>query len=78
MIHVTGNRADEVAAQLKGEWAASGRPAPDREIVFIRSKNLRMSELDAIDCALPESLHFKKGLDFSQPSGGEIEIWLFV
>lgn len=78
MIHVTGNRADEVAAQLKREWTASGRPIPEREIVFIRGKSLRMSELDTIDCALPESLHFKKGIDFNQPAGAEIEIWLFV
>ena len=77
-IHVVGANATEASEKLRKEWAESGLKAPDAVILSICGKDMLMSDLEKIDAAVPECLHIKKGLEFSQPEGGNVELWLFI
>lgn len=77
-IHILASDGKDAAGKLAAEWAGAGLPAPGAEVLFVRGRNLLMSDLERIDNALPECPSLRKGLDFTEPIGGGVELWLFV
>ena len=76
-VHVVERSASKARATLAKAFSTEEVGTPEGIVVFIRSADLKMSELEKIESALPPSARFVKGMDFRRPSGGDIEIWVF-
>ena len=75
---VLSQNADEAADKIQQEWEQSGKPELSGMMAFIQSTSMTMDDLAIIDKVLPRASRIKKGLDFTNPDSGLIDIWVFA
>ena len=77
-IHIKAMSAPKAKAALRRELAEAD-PADFRAAIrFIRGEALTMRELDELLEMMPSGRETRTGYDSRRPSGGEIELFVFV
>ena len=76
-VHVIGRSTSKVCAAIKNEFDGKNINNPHGIILYIRSIILKMNDLEQIDQVLPRTDSIIRGVDFHNPSGGDIEVWVF-
>lgn len=77
-VNVVARSANEAAILLGIELAQIIDLPLSGIVVFLKSTSMTMRELERIDMVFPHCERFKRGISFSEPEGGEIEVWFFA
>lgn len=77
-INVVARSASEAAILLGIELSQINDLLISGIVVFLQSQSMTMRDLEHIDTVFPHCKHFKRGISFTKPEGGEIEVWFFA
>ena len=77
-VNVLARNANEAAILLRIELAQTNNLLISGIVVFLQSISLTMRDLEHIDTVFPHCERFKRGISFTKPEGGEVEIWFFA
>ena len=77
-VNVVARNADEAAILLKIELAQIDDLPLSGIVALVQSTAMTMQDLVNIDSAFPYCERFKRGISFTEPEGGEVEVWFFA
>ena len=77
-VNVVARSANEAAVLLGIELAQINDLLISGIVVFLQSQSMTMRDLEHIDTVFPHCKHFKRGISFTKPEGGEVEVWFFA
>ncbi len=77
-VNVVARSANEAAVLLGIELAQINDLLISGIVVFLQSRSMTMRDLEHIDTVFPQCDHFKRGISFTKPEGGEVEVWFFA
>ena len=79
-INVVARDANEAAFLLKIELSQINGQQLSGIVVFLQSTSMTMRDLEYINTVFPHCgcEHFKRGISFTKPESGEVEIWFFA
>ena len=77
-VNVVARSANEAVILLGIELAQINDLPLSGLVVFLQSGSMTMRDLERIDTVLPHCERFKRGISFTKPEGGDVEVWLFA
>ncbi len=77
-VNVVAGSADEAATLLETELARISVRQVSGIIVVLQCISMTMGDLEFIDAVFPHTKQIKRGISFTKPESGEVEIWFFA